>query len=1366
MIVPQPDTDSTALTLPEDEEETRKKRICRSITPSPPSKTAIDVYQHVVQTRVALFAERDFTQFFPPRAKRISSTAALSSISSSTITGGNGVGSGQNRRLCLHVLCLKTKSHAWIFSSPPYVFERLSDGCHLSAVAQISTVLRDHANAVAFVAKRSVSEQSSQQTTRFPIAAIGVTELSQQLAVKVVIGLAGEPIVAETRDDFIASSSTSHFAVSAPSTLHSFDFLASAVQLANDEIEFGVISSKVPQTTDHVLVMCNKIVDDCSRNGSRVWFSIGLLDYLKKEPEIGNLLRCYGFTEYAASISSSLLAYARAVVGNRARREYETLREMDILNISDSSAMVVVDGTSLEQAAKAKQAETVKTLSKKRKQSTVLTTQPPVPKSTGGKSVRKLKDSSTVEFHGAPGAKNLEFLMFVFSSNQRSLLLHLISESSTTSESAARTVLNWQLLNTDVANDTTLVKTAESCAKSSRLSVMRLLRQLENQSPCISPAGVPLLRNSECSPGSVNSMAIGAAPVTHTLLACRRFNGSSDNAVQICWVKASQRTKTSEIGELIRLLRKPPSSNRMIQNKIELLSERALPIELSGLSRSRLHIDATIPVNASVAETIHSVRRQASEHTGGHAAPISKETLEPHTTPNNAIAVGIYISELVRAGHSQIHSKQTIEAVPLCHKLDAEIKSPNVTSPRNRPWILFQPLDISIHRLENTTFVPMSNNVVELQNIQVQLTMLGDSPIRVVDACKAMLTEFTSNRNEMSFLRQYRALLLFGGVQSATLSDFSTSVSCKEINQQIAGTSKIIDPDRHRRLFLTIHQSFVVHHSNIEPSFVGTPWEGVYSCFYDTGATASSGTNGASFISDGRRPAPVLMPDAQVDQLTEQMSRRVVMKVSATKFAQIPAEARSLPRATVPGLHKALNPLCFAFEGIRRLFGVSTSTCPSIQVLPMSPFTEAVSAKVGRDVAAAHRTSLASETEPQNDCLHRADNTAKQYSILNSRIFDSIRCRATQPADNVFASIETNAECVVLVMSMLVEIAIALSTILKDDDDQTPNTQTSSMETLFEQLEAFHDQLVGSETEAIATLCADAMILLNICMPLEFAVAEPIIELQLENIHGQIAFDGHRSCHKSYWTRAKRNWNLTMELAIALHTKGNGFNHSESAFSSIATIFENWTRGIWFVQSPDGISAPTSGPYASRPSPNHVRSCDVNGVWVDNLQSVDENGRVQRGAIFGVQMLQLNQLLQAMSAATHVAGVKVQLFRNEGSLLVRPSSYAMKRAQNGDRPSAKSISPVQSENDTQAFGTRDSKEASSRRQALAWERNNNIIFGFTAHFTAPLSKAVLRRGSSDLLAEARTQLAELRAHGRISFGELEAQKTMQFAAKN
>jgi len=1394
------------------DEGARKKRICRSITPSAPSKLSLDIYGHIVENRIDIQREKNLVHFVAPRRKTPSHSTGLTS----SVTGGVGVGSGQHRRLCLHVLNLKTKCHDFIFCSPSYFFERFSDGSPLTAVTQTSTILRDHANAVAFISKRSVSEQSSQQTTRFPIASIGVAEMSQQLTVKLVTGLCSQPEDNEEAANcsFIAECQVNHFATASPSTLHSFDFLASAVRLASNELEFGAISNIVPQTTTHIELACRRIVDSVSLNGARIWFSLALIEYLKKEPAVSALLREYGFTHYSAAVASSLLAYARAVVGNRARREYETLKELDILctlpllmppkaETSDttggaSSSSSSSSGTTknnecltaatLEQAALAQRVETVKQLSKKRKQSTAtsqsqqqqfhnLLTMNTAPSKPAAKTPRRLKDSSTIEFTGAAGVRSLEFLQSVFASNQKSLLLHLISESTSTSESAARTILNWQLQNSDVAKDTTLQNTAEACARTSRIAVMRLLRQREFNSPrVLTDKKLVALKLGGGVPGT--SSVSASTSSSHTdcslIMACRRPSFCR-GSIETMWVKATRRTKVGNVFEVLEHL-KATSGDQDSQRakarrdtKLNELCERALPIDLSGLSRSRLHFLVTIPSNGTVVEAIETITRKQLQGTtptadGTTPQPIDDEVKEPHTTPSNALFVGMYLAETVRSGQCQIHSKQSIEAVPICVPENAKA---TVTSPRDRPWVIFQPLDIAFNRT-NTTEIHAKemaegrSDTVEMSNVSVQLTMLGDSPVPLDVACDAVIDQFRLTGNsEMSFLRQARSLLFMGGVQAATLSDFSTSTSCKEINQQIAGTSKIVDADRHRRLFLTIRQVFVVGHTNVTPTFVGTAWEGTYGSFYDSGATASSGTNGATFISDGRRPAPVLMPDEQVNLFTEQIARGVIVRVSKSEYSIVPEEARSIPRSLVQGLHKALNPLCFAFESIRNLFEISAPTCMSLQALPISPFTEAVPCKVSKDVAAAHRTSFASPLDAQSDVLYRCDNTAQEYSILENKLFSSIRCRVTQPADNVFNSIESNAECVVLVLTMLVRVA---TTLMRTVDEYVDCTATDAMRHLRKTLDAFHS-IDGVESEATATLCADACILLNICMPLSFDVGEPVLEPQYEWMHCEIAFSAILKCDiTTFWNSVKRNWDNTAAFAVSLYETATNFNNKMESFQSMAELFETWTRGIWYVHSDDGVNPPKRGPFRGRASPLHVRPQDVNAVFVDNAQAVYENSRNQRGAAFGVQMLQLNQVLHAMNAATHVMGVRVQLYRNEGCLLVRPSSYALKRNPNNERPSAKSISPVQSENDSQAFGTREAKEACSARQAKAWKMNNEIIFAFSRHFSAPLDKEILKRGSSHTSEAVRQRLAQLRSEGRRARGEVCAEEEMRVCA--
>ena len=296
---------------------------------------------------------------------------------------------------------------------------------------------------------------------------------------------------------------------------------------------------------------------------------------------------------------------------------------------------------------------------------------------------------------------------------------------------------------------------------------------------------------------------------------------------------------------------------------------------------------------------------------------------------------------------------------------------------------------------------------------------------------------------------------------------------------------------------------------------------------------------------------------------------------------------------------------------------------------------------------------------------------------------------------------------------------------------------------------------------------ADACVLLNLVCPLSFYVGDPVIETQYECLHSSIAYKSKLSVDSdNYWLKLKRNWVHTTRLAVTLYENGYKFNNTKSTFESISTLFETWVRGIWYMHSPDGHSPPDAGPFRGRLSPRHIRSTDVNAVFVDNKQSVDENARLQRGAAFGIQTLQLNQVFQAMNCATHIPNICVQVYRNEGCLLIRPSSFALKRASGGEPPSAKSISPVQSENDAQAFGSRKAKEDCSRRQMHSWSMNNEIIFAFTSKFSAPLAAAVTTRGSSRRVESSRELLAALRSEGRCSQQEKDAECTVRNAARH
>jgi hypothetical protein len=81
----------------------------------------------------------------------------------------------------------------------------------------------------------------------------------------------------------------------------------------------------------------------------------------------------------------------------------------------------------------------------------------------------------------------------------------------------------------------------------------------------------------------------------------------------------------------------------------------------------------------------------------------------------------------------------------------------------------------------------------------------------------------------------------------------------------------------------------------------------------------------------------------------------------------------------------------------------------------------------------------------------------------------------------------------------------------------------------------------------------------------------------------------------------------------------------------------------------------------------------------------------------------------------------VQAVRNEGGLLLRTSSAADILSKNGQQRSSKAVSPVQSDNDSRAFGNRSDKIATCKVQRMAFDRNAVLLAPALTAVRAPLS---------------------------------------------
>ena len=97
----------------------------------------------------------------------------------------------------------------------------------------------------------------------------------------------------------------------------------------------------------------------------------------------------------------------------------------------------------------------------------------------------------------------------------------------------------------------------------------------------------------------------------------------------------------------------------------------------------------------------------------------------------------------------------------------------------------------------------------------------------------------------------------------------------------------------------------------------------------------------------------------------------------------------------------------------------------------------------------------------------------------------------------------------------------------------------------------------------------------------------------------------------------------------------------------------------------------------------HVGRHHIDPVFVGD----DEHNILQRGALIGVKPHTYRQLLASMMGS-FIEGVECKAYINEGGMSLRVSSDATILDEEGNNRTSKSISPVQTEGDEVAYGSR------------------------------------------------------------------------------
>ena len=118
-----------------------------------------------------------------------------------------------------------------------------------------------------------------------------------------------------------------------------------------------------------------------------------------------------------------------------------------------------------------------------------------------------------------------------------------------------------------------------------------------------------------------------------------------------------------------------------------------------------------------------------------------------------------------------------------------------------------------------------------------------------------------------------------------------------------------------------------------------------------------------------------------------------------------------------------------------------------------------------------------------------------------------------------------------------------------------------------------------------------------------------------------------------------------------------------------------------------------------------------------------------------------------------------------GGLSLRVSSAADILDDKGNERSAKSISPVQTEADEQAFGSRDDKLAGCKLQREAWDANTEYLAAVFVAVREPLPKERRCRGEIGVTFQ-RQKAAIIRKRDQMSTvqEEMDARRAIEEAA--
>lgn len=738
---------------------------------------------------------------------------------------------------------------------------------------------------------------------------------------------------------------------------------------------------------------------------------------------------------------------------------------------------------------------------------------------------------------------------------------------------------------------------------------------------------------------------------------------------------------------------------------------------------------------------------------------------EPIPTPGSALAVGIGVNESLRrwmAGKTR-RNEPCLKHVGFSASPEPLKDVPGIMS--SEPTPLLTITDFGLERIEE----PLSQDV-NLAKTCVGLHVCGDAACRIPELLESMRSEACLDLYDLTI--QSRSALLVASSQASFIgASLAGPLTAGYTNAAVASSKRILVPDVNKILFLSAYDCYAVGLTNVQRSFSGTNYSSTHGCRIDTGFTPS-GISALNFKSDRRQHGNCTLSREVADEISAAFATKhwVVFKHPDSEksvYCSIPVAARGIPHGFVPGLHSLTVPYCEMLETYRKVSGRSDSdTVDSIHVLPFSPFTQALAPDLEASCDASLRTCFrnSSGSSVCTGRAHLVDSTPEELAIAKEPLFRR-PCQVSS-GDNPFS---TSYEAVDTFFNAANALALLAKTATRTFAPKADAVECCrNLHALTCSLFSETSGDKPSERAVVeAAWAADALTLLNCMYPTSLTVGEMALKSGISKaspffqklLHRKrpVAPDSLRISSiglsdseedgvRKFWAAFCREnadtcaWSRGVCPLIELILKHDG---SHSVDTTVACNFrkalENATRSAFLVHSRDGTSPPPKeSPLAGVKSMKHICRSDVDPIFCGDA----DHDIIQRGALIGLKPHSYRQILAELMGS-FLDGVVCNVAVNEGGLSLRVSSDATILSSNGKLRTDKSISPVQTETDESAFGTRPNKMIGAVLQKKGWDENARLGIPLFTSVEPPRSASVRSRGEYGLSDEFQTERAGL-----------------------